>query len=260
MNEFQCCICGKFNPEQKNQHREMMFCVQCGSNARFRGLVFGLMRHVLNTQSSALVDIEVNREISGVGISDSEAYANILTLKLSYMNTYYHQEPYLDICNIDSASKYRQLDFIICSDVLEHTLEKPQAVLRNISGMLKQGGVAIISAPTYYLDSSLEWYPDASAVNVRQVEGRYEAFWTTTYGKSFVHLNPNFHGGPGSTLEMRLIAHNDLLRAGEAEGFAAETLDFRPKFGYSWPIISEYPGVDAPMDGRVIVFRKVTRA
>lgn len=256
MNTFQCCICGSSNPEPAEKHREMMFCGQCGSNARFRGLALGMMRHVLKSQASVLADSQARYGLVGVGLSDSEVYASIISSKFSYTNTFYHRDPHLDICDAESVAKYAQLDFIICSDVIEHTMKRPQEVLRNMFSMLKQGGVAIVSAPTYYIDHTLEWYPDADTIEVRKIENEYQVFWNNKFGKSYVHLNPVFHGGPGSTLELRVIAHNDLLRAGKAEGFTVETLEFEPQFGYYWPIVPQYPGVNAQMDGRIIVFRK----
>ncbi|MGH9903496.1 MAG: hypothetical protein ACRD68_16940, partial [Pyrinomonadaceae bacterium] len=70
-------------------------------------------------ESLALTDFPERRDISGIGMSDWDGYAAPLALKLGYQNTYYHQEPKLDITSIEPALE-STLDFIISSDVFEH--------------------------------------------------------------------------------------------------------------------------------------------
>ncbi|WP_197422818.1 class I SAM-dependent methyltransferase [Burkholderia sp. ABCPW 14] len=256
MNQFQCCICGRNNSEINQAHRELMLCAQCGSNARFRGLMLGVMRYAFNEESKPLIKQSDRRSITAIGISDSEIYAWPLAAKLSYANTYYHTEPQLDICDLRSIDQYSNIDLIICSDVIEHTPLAPRKVLENMRRMLRPGGILILSAPTYHLPETIEWYPDAASLEVKDCGGRHEVRWSDTSGAKHVDFRPCFHGGPGSTLEMRLIAHQDLIQAGMDAGFEVETLEFSPEIGYVWPIVPEYPGIAAPMDGRVLVLRR----
>jgi SAM-dependent methyltransferase len=233
-----------------------MFCPACGSNARFRGLILGVMRYVLHDESTPLLEQRERRNLTALGMSDSESYARHLAAKLSYTNTYYHTEPKLDICDLKSIDQYSNIDLIICSDVIEHTSSEPREVIRNMRKMLRPGGVLILSAPTYHMTETIEWYPNAKKLEIKDRGDRYEAHWTDVSGARHIDFDPCFHGGPGTTLEMRLISHQDLVQAGLDEGFEVETLEFMSGVGYVWPIVQEYPGIDAPMDGRVIVFRK----
>ena len=218
--------------------------------------MLGVMRYVLEDDSKPLVEQKTRQDIGAIGMSDSEIYARHLAEKFSYANTYYHTVPQLDICDLRSIVRYSNIDLIICSDVIEHTALAPRETLRNMLQMLRPGGVLILSAPTYRLPKTIEWYPDAAHLEVKDCGGRYEVHWSDMSGARHVDLRPCFHGGPGSTLEMRLIAHDDLVQAGLDEGFEVEALEFSPESGYVWPIAPEYPGIEAPMDGRVLVLRK----
>jgi SAM-dependent methyltransferase len=222
--------------------------------------MLGVMRHVLKDESMPLFDQKERRDLVAIGVSDSETYAKHLASKFSYTNTYSHTAPHLDLCDPESVGRYSNIDLIVCSDVIEHTFDKPRKVVRSIFRMLKPGGVAILSAPTYYLSETIEWYPHAKTVEVKEHLGKYEVHWTDIAGIARTNINPCFHGGPGSTLEMRLIAHQDLVQAGSDEGFHLETLEFSPEWGYSWPIVPQYPGIDAPMDGRVLILNKPSKA
>ena len=194
--------------------------------------------------------------ISAIGISDAVMYADILEKKLNYKNTYLHTDPYLDLCDTESTSRYSGLDIIICSDVLEHTKETPNVVLRNMLGMLKPGGVIILSAPTYQMPTTIEWYPGAKSVEVIPNGDDYHVAWTTIRDVDYIDTNPSFHGGAGNVLEMRVISHSALLADAVAIGYEAKTREFDPNSGYVWPIVKQYPNLDAEMDGRVVVLRR----
>ncbi|MFI4924463.1 MAG: hypothetical protein ACHQJ7_04900 [Vicinamibacteria bacterium] len=60
----------------------------------------------------------------------------------------------------------------------------------------------------------------------RTVDGRTQRF-----------ADPVFHGGPGTTLEMRLFSRDALLRAFERAGFASVRIADEPclPFGIHWP-------------------------
>ncbi|WP_416423033.1 methyltransferase domain-containing protein [Pseudomonas sp. App30] len=256
MDGFSCCICGLEQNWGESVHREMNICSGCGSNSRFRGLMLGVMRHVIHDATVPLLQQPPRDDIKAIGVSDSQSYAQLLEAKLSYTNTYYHTEPFLDLCNEQSICTYSELDLIVCSDVIEHTSERPHVTLRHMFRMLKPGGTLILSVPTYTFAKTLEWYPDAQSLEVRNLDGNYSVHWTDAMGQSHVNTSPCFHGGPGSTLEMRLISHTELLQLAAYEGFAAQTLEFDEQAGYAWPVVPEYPGIDAAMDGRVLVLRK----
>lgn len=253
---FTCIICGKENDGDSPVHREMQFCAGCGSVPRFRGLILAVMLHVLKDVSRPLVDVAAHPDIKGIGVSDSSIYADVLAERFAYTNTFYHTEPHLDLCQQNSTAKYSNLDFIICSDVIEHTAAVPHLVLRNMLAMLRPGGVIILSAPTYYLADTIEHYPRAARLQVIERGNDYEVRWADANGIERVDASPCFHGGPGSTLEMREIAHEALLQDGRDEGFSVETLKFHEELGYWWPIDDAYPRPEGGLDGRIIVMKK----
>jgi SAM-dependent methyltransferase len=254
-SSFRCCICGQVSPVPESNHRELSFCPSCGSNARFRGLIVGVLKHIFEDSSIPLKDQPPRPEVAAIGISDSDIYATILMTKLSYKNTFLHAEPFLDLCDVEAAARFSNLDLIICSDVIEHTKEPPIVVLRNMMSMLRPGGLLILSAPTYQMPTTIEWYAGAKDIQVVTHNHRHLVLWTTIRNVDYVDTNPSFHGGPGAVLEMRLISHSALMSDASKLGFATTTLEFDSGRGYDWPIVPQYPGVDAPMDGRILALR-----
>jgi SAM-dependent methyltransferase len=258
MTLTKCCICGHAMGAPDSFHRELSPCAGCGSNARFRGLMAAVIRLAFNGNQKPLKDQAGRRDIVAIGMSDTTIYADILTEKLNYRNTFLHTEPHLDLCDPTSIAKYSNLDLIICSDVIEHTKEPPVVVLGNMMRMLRPGGAIVLSAPTYQMPETIEWYPGASSVRVIP-GGDHHVVWKTIRGVDYVDTNPAFHGGPGDVLEMRVISHSALLADAASAGFKAATFEFDQSRGYVWPIEPEYPGLDAPMDGRILVLRKPKR-
>ena len=100
---FQCNICGQANERKIAElGREDPSCLNCGSTVRMRAMVYLLSREMFG-ESLAIPDFPVRRDIRGMGMSDWEGYAGPLAGKFDYTNTYYHQEPHLDITDIDPA-------------------------------------------------------------------------------------------------------------------------------------------------------------
>ena len=90
----------------------------CHSSLRMRSVMRALSLELYG-KSIAVPEFPVDKSIRGLGMSDWEGYARRLEEKFSYVNTYYHAEPRLDITRIahDAAGRYR---FLISSDVFEH--------------------------------------------------------------------------------------------------------------------------------------------
>jgi hypothetical protein len=110
--KFRCNICGATCKSfLVSISREISDCQQCGSTLRMRALI-ALLSEALFNKSLAIPDFPVRPEICGIGMSDWEGYAIPLARKLSYTNTFYHQEPLLDIMNI-MADREKTCDFII---------------------------------------------------------------------------------------------------------------------------------------------------
>jgi len=101
----------------------------------------------LHTFEQALNSLTVGGRLVGVGMSDWEGYANRLEKKLSYVNTYYHKAPLLDITAVD-PSLSNLYDFIIATEVFEHISPPISRAFENVHRLLKPGGVFIFSVPS----------------------------------------------------------------------------------------------------------------
>ena len=85
------------------------------------------MRSIVSVLSLELFDANLelpdfpNRpDLVGLGMTDWDGYALRLAEIVSYRNTYYHQEPKLDISANEIPDAMKENDFVISSDVLEH--------------------------------------------------------------------------------------------------------------------------------------------
>lgn len=252
---FTCCICGQTG-KTPLEHREAGFCLACGSNARLRGVALAVMRGLHLDTSVPLAAQPKQPEIVAIGLSDHPCYTPALERLCAYRNTYLHTEPRLDLCDPASVAAFGDLDLIVCSDVIEHTSNPPPVTLARLHAMLRPGGMVAFSVPTYRTPFTIEWYPGARSLRVVEATGRHVVVWETLRGAVYVDPHPVFHGGPGDVLEMRICSHQGVQDAARAAGLAPDVLGFEPDAGYVWPIQPEYVGLDAPMDGRVMVLRR----
>jgi len=224
---FRCNLCGTTNRVPLVAlERETPSCRACGSTVRFRSIVH-LLTQALFPFGPALADLPPRRDVVGIGLSDDDAYANRLAAKLGYANTFFHKEPRLDIANApaDMTGRY---DFLIASDVFEHVVPPVSRAFANARRILKPGGVFVFSVP-YGLDGeTVEHFPDLADFNVAKKKGRWRLVNRTTDGREQVYDNLVFHGGPGTTLEMRLFSLPALLREFAQAGFASMRVASEP--------------------------------
>lgn len=217
MDECICNITGKnFTVEDNEKHRELA--VRFGANSRHRAVIYFLTKNIFK-EPKILVDLEKNKNIKGIGMSDS-GFDKILEDKFDYTNTFYHKEPFLDVYNIKHVNSYKDLDFIISSDVFEHINPYPniQLAFDNLYKMLKPGGFVIFSVP--YNDSEhVEHYPLLFNYQIEKIESRYIIKNETVDGKIEFYENPVFHGGPGNTLEMRQFSKDSIIEHFENANF-----------------------------------------
>lgn len=116
---FKCNVCGnRCSHPAAALARESPSCGGCGSTVRMRFMVHALSCALFG-RSLALPDFPVDASLLGVGMSDWLGYADPLSRKLGYKNTYYHKEPRLDITNI-SEKDLASVDFVLSTDVFEH--------------------------------------------------------------------------------------------------------------------------------------------
>jgi SAM-dependent methyltransferase len=234
--EFQCNICCASNAlPARTFHRELAPCSECGAIARFRGLMHALSVG-LYARPVPLPSFPKSA-LRGIGMTDSACYANALSQRLAYTNTFYHCEPRLDILDRRTLQRWRDLDFLISSDVLEHVPPPVQAAFDNVYEILSPGGLFVCTVP--YMDSAatLEHFPNLNTYEVLAFEGSHVLVNRQRNGTLWARDDLTFHGGPGSTLEMRVFGRDALLHHLEEAGFEdiIEYSDAVLAIGYFWP-------------------------
>jgi SAM-dependent methyltransferase len=221
---FQCNICGHWSPTLLRWaiFRDFPSCLFCGSGSRSRQIVHALSVELFG-KSVHLGNFPRRKEIVGCGMSEWEVMAGPLAEKLSYTNTYLHQEPRLDICNIDASDEGRY-DFIICSDVFEHISQPVSIAFENLRRLLKPDGFVVLSVPYLRYGTTNEHFPELYRFRLENVDGRWRLYNTTRDGRGQVFDNLIFHGGEGQTLEMRLFGESSLLEGIDHAGMTAQIL------------------------------------
>lgn len=225
----------------------MISCMNCGSTVRMRTIV-----HVLSTvlfgKSLSLQDFPFQPHVRVSGLSDWDGYAVPLARKLAYTNTFYHQEPKLDITSIDPALE-ETLDILISSDVFEHVAPPVSAAFENSFRLLKSGGTLILTVPYNLESETKEHFPELFQYEIRKENGESVLYNLTRDGREQTFENLNFHGGAGETLEMRRFSLEglriELSNAGfqKVEVISDANFKYGIYFGYNWslPIIARKP-------------------
>lgn len=228
---FRCNICGKSSfVNMQRLGREVRSCTHCGSTGRFRAIIRALSCALLG-ENLALPDFPVRRDLSGFGMTDWDEYAVRLAEKFCYENTYYHQEPRLDIAATElPAHRLGGSDFIISSEIFEHIVAPVSRAFENVFRLLKPGGIFILTTPFGGNESTIEHFPELHDFQILEKEGGYVLRNVTATGLVQEYSDLVFHGGPGSTLEMRVFARNELLQHLHAAGFEEIVVYEEPDF------------------------------
>ena len=219
---FRCNVCGSPCVAKVGElKRETPSCPICGSTVRRRAIIHVLSMELFG-KSISLTDFPIRWDIIGIGMSDWIGYAAILEKKLGYTNTYYHQEPKLDITVIDSSLE-GTLDFIISTDVFEHISPPVSMAFQNARRLLKQTGVLIFSVPYTRDGRTEEHFPELYKYEIMQRGDSYTLRNVTKEGGEQVFDNLTFHSGFderfGVTLEMRIFSESSLMEEFEKAGF-----------------------------------------
>jgi SAM-dependent methyltransferase len=234
---FRCNICGEHCQIALDRlRREEASCKGCGSSARMRAII-----RVLSTQlfdeNLLLSDFPARPDIRGLGMTDWKGYADRLAEKFSYRNTYYHQEPRLDISAMEIPAHLLSNDFVISSEVFEHVVPPVSRAFENVWKMLKPGGLFILTVPYANRKDTIEHFPDLYDFTVVEDHEALVLRNKTEAGVIQEFRNLVFHGGPGTTLEMRVFGEEDLLQHLRDAGFEDTKVYRTPDFlhGVWWP-------------------------
>jgi SAM-dependent methyltransferase len=232
---FTCNICGHRNAVLLNDlDRESPTCLGCGSNMRFRSLMQALTLGFLG-KSIKLADLALRKDVVGIGMTDAQIYADLLSEKFDFTNTYYHQEPLLDITKPDNKW-IGKCDFVITSDVFEHVPPPISVAFSNLKALLKPEGFVAFTVPFGLAADTQEHFPNLHDFRLVQEAGVWVLYNITQTGKTERFDDLVFHGGPGSTLEMRLFSLSGLVTEFTNAGFSAVEVLSAPcwEYGIYW--------------------------
>ena len=216
--DFICNICGKRQQvDTASFGRESPNCANCHSTVRYRSLIHNLSL-ALFQKTTILPDFPRNRRIRGVGMSDWDGFAPLLAEKLAYTKTYFDREPRLDLKHL-RADQRGYYDFVLCSEVLEHVETPVEPAFAGLADLLKPGGVLLLTVPYQINTGTIEHFPNLHQYSVTRIGDSFVLVNRTKDGVYEVFDKLTFHGGIGSTLEMRIFGEPDLLRNLKESGF-----------------------------------------
>lgn len=198
---------------------------------RLRSLIALLSREIFGVEL-ALPDFPVLKGLRGIGMSDPDELAQRLAEKFAYSNTFYHQEPRIDIEN-PAPEHTGRYDFILSSEVMEHVAPPVERAFANLNRMLKPDGLLLLTVP-YRIDGrTAEHFPELHEYALAAPGGRTVLVNRRRDGSLEVFENLSFHGGDGSTLEMRVFTEPSLkeILAGAGFGGVQVASEDVPEFG-----------------------------
>jgi hypothetical protein len=222
---FTCNITGDgFDLEEDEKKREGG--LRFGYNIRQRAILYCLIKQLYG-ESKILEDLDTNTSIKGIGLMDGD-WANMLDYKFDFTSTYSHKKPLLNINDTEDVEKYKDYDFVLCSDVLQHLSPYPdiQISFNNIYSMLKSGGFLILSVPFVY-DDYTEKYPSLYDYKLEiNTGGKTRLLNTTKDNENEVFENLVFYGEPDlKNLEMRMFSYDSLKKFLKNAGFINVTFN-----------------------------------
>ena len=234
---FRCNICGESCQTALDRlGREDVSCKGCGSSARKRAIIRVLSNQLFG-KTLLLSDFPARPDICGLGMTDWKGYADGLAEKFSYRNTYYHQEPRLDISTVEIPVDLLANDFIISSEVFEHVVPPVSRAFENVAKMLKPGGLFILTVPYTNNKDTIEHFPELYDFTIVEDNETFVLKNRTREGVIQEFRNLVFHGGPGTTLEMRVFSENCIIQHLRNAAFTAIKVHREPDFAHGvwWP-------------------------
>jgi SAM-dependent methyltransferase len=231
---YACNICGAANVARiATLERETGSCQGCRSTVRLRSII-DLLSRALFGASLPIARFPRDSRKCGVGLSDAHVYAHRLARKLTYVNTYYHQPPRLDVCAPDPALR-DSCDFVLASDVLEHVVPPVNAAFAGIHSMLRTNGVLVGSVPYSLNPATIEHFPQLHEFHIDGKPGARRLHNRRRDGVDETFDRLVFHGGDGATLEMREFSRASLTAELEAAGFSR--IRIAEQDVYEWGIV-----------------------
>lgn len=216
--QWTCIVCGERHAAVPDDvRREGAFCSGCTSTLRNRATVLALM-YGLAHEPRPISDLPEDWSRRGVGCSDHFATASRLPTRLSYTNTYHQRFPKIDILDPPEDLLRDGVEFVICSNVMEH-VEPPHAYgYAGLYAMLRPGGFAVVSLPVFDQPATVEHYPGMTSYEL--LDGPVVR-WVDAHGDQHIDADPEMHEGEGLVLAFRRFAPADEQNALYAAGFTS---------------------------------------
>lgn len=260
---FTCNVCGTLCEGALSREGEN--CAQCGSTVRIRALIALMSREIFGVVMR-LDEFPVLKEIRGIGMSDAPGLAERLAEKFDYTNTFYHQAPRLDVTNVEPGDLGR-FDFILSSEVMEHVPPPVERAFASLYSMLKPDAVLLLTTPYNIGGKTAEHFSELHEYTLAAPGGRTILVNRRRDGSVEVFEDLVFHGGHGSTLEMRAFTEPCLREVLTGAGFdevsfAAENF---PEFGiehaesWSLPVAARKGRFRAPPGELALQYREAMR-
>jgi SAM-dependent methyltransferase len=243
--KFLCNICGtECERPPQGLAREGSGCAVCHSSMRVRALIALLSEELLGIPMT-LVEFPVLKGIRGIGMSDFPELAEKLAQKLDYTNTFYHQAPQFDVTKPDPAD-YGSYDFILSTEVMEHVPPPIEDAFANLFRLLKPDGLLVMTTPYMLGGKTREHFLELHDFTLASVGGKTVLVNRKRDGSIEVFGDLVFHGGPGSTVEMRVFTEESLRENLLGAGFSSVRIASEnvPEFGiehaenWSLPIVA----------------------
>ncbi len=183
--------------------------------------------------------------IRGLGMSDLPAIAGPLAGKFDYTNTFYDQEPLFDVTKPDDRDRARY-DFIVSSEVMEHVPSPVERAFATLCSMLKPDGFLVLTVPYSFRPETDEHFSALNEYSLAAPGGHTVLVNRRADGSFEVFENLKFHGGHGSTIEMREFSEVSLRAMLLGAGFSSVHVaaEAWPEFGvepvesFSLPIVA----------------------
>ncbi len=250
-----CNICGAklARIPVPSADRESADCDVCQSSIRLRSII-ALLSEELFGMPLTLPEFPVLKEIRAIGMSDPLDLAQRLSEKFDYTNTFYHQAPSFDATRLRDEDR-GHYDLILSSEVMEHVPPPIELAFRNLYDALKPDGLLLMSTPFSLGKPHAEHFPELREFTLAAPGGKLALINRRADGSTEVFDDLVFHGGPGSTLEMRLFNEESLRAAIQAGGFSDVHFECtqNPHFGviyagpWSLPIAARKGRLRAPL-------------
>jgi SAM-dependent methyltransferase len=198
---------------------------------RVRALI-GLLSTEIFGVAMSLPEFPKLKAIRGIGMSDSPKLASRLAEKFDYANTFYHQAPFFDVTRPDDRDAGR-FDFILSSEVMEHVPPPIELAFVALANLLKPDGKLLMTTPYTIGGKTREHFPELYEFTLASAGGRTLLVNRRRDGEIEVFDNLVFHGGHGSTLEVRLFSEASLIETLKTSGFSSVCISAEnlPEFG-----------------------------